>query len=343
MAYKSPLQLKALLQRVLAEQPGETDVTELARTAFMFASTRLRQLMGQGRLHLQSFHIPLEGIAFDCIAELFERSEDGVFVELRDSFSGSRDLALLEESEVLHYFRSIVFTSVGDGIFRMYREHDPILAKILRNLKIAVRKSPRLCSIARFGTAYVAASTIDRHNGPIVVLSLDDIEKELSRAVSPGLPMQEIEAVVEEITRLKAGEHPMCAILDLAVALKRIASRGEIPVGAVVSADASLLMEDIERIVRSAGAAALLELRAQYVGKQKVTVQLFEQYSHAISDILRDTFIRNDGSDTSQVAYLQRYVVGLGWEEYRSRHRAHFEYMIRKAKRLVQKELQELL
>ncbi|HAV24266.1 MAG TPA: hypothetical protein DCX46_12410, partial [Bacteroidetes bacterium] len=119
--------------------------------------------------------------------------------------------------------------------------------------------------------------------------------------------------------------------------------RGEIPVGVVVSVDAALLMEDIERIVRSAGAAALLELRTQYVEKHKVTDQLFEQYAHAIIDILRDTFIRNDGSDTSQVAYLQRYVLGFEWEVYRSRHRAHFEYMVRKAKRLVQKELQELV
>ncbi|HCA81933.1 MAG TPA: hypothetical protein DEP53_19560 [Bacteroidetes bacterium] len=57
----------------MGESPREAEVNALVRIADSFASQCIRQLLHSGRLHLHSFAITFEGVAFDCIAEMFQR------------------------------------------------------------------------------------------------------------------------------------------------------------------------------------------------------------------------------------------------------------------------------
>lgn len=64
--------------------------------------------------------------ALDCIAEMFERDEDGNFLELHLFFSTERDIEKCPGEVTLSDFRSLVYSKLNDGIFRLYREYDPV-------------------------------------------------------------------------------------------------------------------------------------------------------------------------------------------------------------------------
>ncbi len=127
---------------MIRENCPEAAANAVVRRAYQLALVRLRQLMNSGRLHLHSFGIPVEGVAFDCIAELFQRDEEGRFVDIADYFSGDRSMDLMDEDEARHHFRVLVFRKLQDGISRLYRENDPILSRLIRNIKVAFCGTP---------------------------------------------------------------------------------------------------------------------------------------------------------------------------------------------------------
>ena len=137
------------LRACIGNPPTEQEANAVARLGYQFALVRLKQMIASGRLHLGSFQIALEGIAFDCIAELLERDSEGRFPELEEYFTGDLDLQDLEDFELEDHFRALVFTKVADGVFRLYRDNDPLLARIIRNLKAAVRADPAFRQVDR--------------------------------------------------------------------------------------------------------------------------------------------------------------------------------------------------
>lgn len=338
----STTDLRPRLEAVLSGRSSEADVTALARIALQLALTRLRQLLGSGRLHLESFQIPLNGLAFDCIAELFERDADSRFVELHAYFAGEREPAGLHDAELVHHFRLLVFTSVSDGIFRLYREHDPVLARIIRVVKLGLRRSPQLVSYRRFGETMICLAGKEAHPEDLPVMPLEQVEHWTALHHRPGATAPEVLRALGELLR-GGGTSSSVRLIDLAVALKRLSSRGAVPASQVITMDDDMLKQDVSAIVSSATAAALEQLRQTYVRTSKMPVEVFDGYGRAIAEILQDTYVHNNGSDVSQSEYLRRHVPGLTHEDYRSDHRALFEYMVRKAKRAVQAELRELL
>ena len=179
---QAPKNLHTLLESVLSGSGSESEINSLVRLAFNVASFRLRQLVKSGRLHLHSFAISVEGIAFDCIAERFQRDECGSFVELEGYFSESRSLQILDEHEVEHYFRRLVFSKLNEGIFRLYRENDPVLGRILRNLKTAAQSTRGLKQFERPGQVYVYTCGEDHRNDQLPEFPIDQIQTEHARA-----------------------------------------------------------------------------------------------------------------------------------------------------------------
>ena len=335
--------LRRLIERAMLGTASEAEVTELAKFAYTIAATRLKQLISSGRLHIQSFNVPLDGIAFDCIAELFERDGDGVFVELASCFEGKRSTENLSDEEVLQCFRQAVFMSIDDGIYRIYRENDPILGRIIRNLKLALQKEPQLSTVSRFGQVHIC---VNGHHDMLDHLPMyphHELEQRLTELLRAG---ESSVSAIHSVAMLLCTEDQyrrIIPLVDVAVVLKRIATRNELPVSSLSMVNESLFEEDITSIVDRAGSVAMEKLRKRYVDPGKMTRETFEQYAAAIHNILKDTFIRNDGSELSQAEYLQRSIQGLSVEAYRASHRSAFEYMVRVAKRMVQQELRELL
>ena len=60
----------------------------------------------------------------------------------------------LDEEEATQQLRILVFSKVNQGLFRLYRENDPILARLIRNIKLAVKADPSFKQLVLLGQVY---------------------------------------------------------------------------------------------------------------------------------------------------------------------------------------------
>jgi hypothetical protein len=328
---------------VLGEHPDEASVNRLVRTAFQYAILRLKQLIHSGKLHIHSFDIPLDGIAFDCIADLFQRDSENRFVDLAEYFIGDRSLNLLDDAEATHHFRSLVFTKLNDGIFRLYRENDPVLSRIIRNVKAAIQKIPDVIILTRLGQTHISSVPECCRNDHLSEIDLDWLEQELRETHVDHL--NTIVAMQELLTIVQRQEHyrRSMALIDAALLLKRLMV--SVPENNVVesASDSSMFTSEIEQHLDESLEIARLELHRRYVRAGKLSDAEFHCYMVALDEMMQDIFLRNDGADKPHHEYLRTSIPDLTIEEYRTIHRTHFEYMVRVVKKIVKDRLKELV
>ena len=337
-----PEALFKLLELALTRRGTEADINALVRIAYQFALYRLKQLMYSGRLHLQSFGIPLEGVAFDCIAELFQRDEDGEFIELKEYFSGERKLDTDQKETAVELFRRLVFSKLHHGLFRLYRENDPILSRILRNIKLALKSSRQLEQKERLGLNYIALiSSTDTDQLPEI--PIDELRAEMMARIRGKDSTKNIVAHVVDILASQDRYRTSFPLIDLALIVKRIATEERLSIEQIVRIDDQILEHDIEGLVLHGMKELEVVLRKRYLETGKIPAELFKCYIAAIREMMTDIYVRNDGTFESQPEYLKHQIENLTTEEYRDRHRTYFEYIVRLAKRHFQEQLRELL
>ncbi|MCX6132233.1 MAG: hypothetical protein NTU47_00355 [Ignavibacteriales bacterium] len=285
----------------------------------------------------------MEGIAFDCIAELFQRDESGTFIELEVYFSENRALELIDEQEAQHYFRRLVFSSLNEGIYRLYRENDPVLGRIIRNLKIVAQSMGDLKQFERLGQTYCYTCGEAERNDQLSEYPIDQLQTELALARHAKKNTQAYVRKFFEILNHQQQYRRFYALIDIAIIIKRIFVQRGTSVQEMVSTDESLLRHDLENILRRSTIELKRSLHQRYVETGKIPFPLFQSYAQALEDMMFDVFANNDGSDLSHVDYLKKYVSDLTLQEYRRTHRTHFEYMVRVARRFVKERVRELL
>jgi hypothetical protein len=84
-------------------------------------------------------------------------------------------------------------------------------------------------------------------------------------------------------------------------------------------------------------------LHQKYVATNKLTSELFDKYWRALETMIYNTYVRNDGAETSHPELLKEHFPGLDTKTYRLVHRTHFEYMARVVKAHIRDQLRELL
>ena len=334
--------LPALLRAVVAGDASPGDINLLVRQSHRMAVVRLRQMVHSGKLHLQSFPLTIDAIAFDCIAELFARDENGHFIDLENYFSDERDLNMLGENQILHFFRALLFRVMQDGIFRLYQENDPILAKILRNTKLVLKQLPEIKQFDQFGIPLLSTCMKDQIDQNLPEMPIEAMV-ELGSRVPQSVTMKEF---IRTFFNLLGGEdeyRKSVSLFDLAVAVKRIGALRKIPLDELILQDPVEMHLDVEKIIEESLGAAKIRLHDRYVGKEKVAEDEFCCYFDAIREIVYDTFVLNDGQAKSLDEHLGKYFPGMTYDLYRSKYRTRFEYMVRISKNLVKQNLKELI
>ncbi len=327
----------------LAHPPTEQEANSLARIGYQIALIRLKQLISSGKLHLASFQIPLEGIAFDCIAEVLERDPEGRFPELEDYFAGCLDWRNLKDHELEDQLRALVFTKVADGIFRLYRENDPLLARIIRNLKYAVRSDASIKQLDRLAQPYFFTCEPAELNEHLPEYPLDQLECEAAGSVSAKSSAGEILQAVFSILNSQNEFRRFYSLMDLAILTKRVRLRQHTALRNDFEIDDALLEADAEATIEKSFAEVSWKLRQRYVVPGKIGPELFQNYTMALHQMVLDTFLENDGGFLSYPEYLGLFIPGLTQEEYRRSHRTHFEYLAKLSKNMVKQNLRELL
>jgi len=305
--------------------------------------------------------IELEDLAIDCIAELFCTDEEGQFPQLKRYYEPKlAEMSEVTDQDVLILTRRLVVRKTKQELSRIFRERDPEGAKIVRNIKVAIRSSEKLHLFREMGKEFVFYK-----NG----LRLDadnafDAEKyrKYLRKTKPPIPDDQLnngfldlyqpnDSVALSINKLLSFIHtmngyqnyvPLEKIVKLIRGVKfhdfRERMRDDENVPTPLD---HLESKEIEGYIRVVIELVESKIDSQYLRTGKLPQSKGEIYSKALEDVLYDLIQKKDNS--SYFRNLKYYLPDLTQREYRQNERSVFEYLAKVAKREFRKHLKELL
>jgi hypothetical protein len=333
-----------LLKQILSGKYASFDIERLVKIVFQISLDRLILLVKLGRLNIKNIPISLNSIAMDCIADLFKRDNSGCLIEIVDFFSGDNDINNLQEDEVKSLFRSLVFTAVNDGMANIFKNYDPIYNKILQNIRYHIRTIPGIKKIEMFNEIYIySCKEVDLQTN-LMAYPVEELEYDLSPLLKGNENSKDYLLLILGLLNEQDKYRRCYSLASIANVIKRIISRRmKDSIETIYSVNDELLDHDIPEIVARCIYDMKMFLNHKFLGKNKISEDLFDKYFAAIEEIIFCSFVQNDGVTITAYDCLKKYYPEITQEEYKNEHCNRFEYMIKIAKNKVKEDLKELL
>lgn len=327
----TPLTTRDALESILSDRPHEAAIQHLVAVCTRMASAYLYLKARLGTLRPEHFGLTFEDLALDSCAELFERDEHDRFVELRNYFD-SVDLPASDDADVEIALRRIVFSKVSEGLFRRFRENDPNLGKVIRNIKDVAGATPGL-RLERYNRQlWIVLGTTSAPLNDMPVAPSETIEAHVTSALgSSGQTQGAVDALKAflELHEYYRNGFPVTAF-------------GEIVRSAFIRLGASFHDDDdderhythqeVGSAIHSATESVRAKMHASYVAKGKVDAETFEIYMRTVRDVLEAQYVHDTASSHSHYDVMAVHVPGLSEHEYHRRHRNRVEYMVKMAR-----------
>jgi hypothetical protein len=265
-------------------------------------------------------------LAYDCIADIFQRNDTGDYVELSAYFNGFP--ARADAHETLIHLRRLVFSKTTQQIHRLYGQHDPALGRILRNVKNAARTSPHLREIERYGEPFLAPAhgdTLEHLPAIEHEMLLHDLLVHAPRnARIPGLMACVARSLLAQSSGARLVSHfDMATLARQWYAMDRQAEPDHDPV------ESQFLHDDTTRIVRASCRSVFRKMRSRYVGRNKISAEIFREACRAIEEFVLNRIVGDGGEEAPLFCRIRDRVPTMTEHEYRVVHRTRMEYLVR--------------
>jgi hypothetical protein len=275
--------------------------------------------------------VSVDQLAFDSIAELFARHDDGRFYELERYFIRVGPLARLSDDQLIAFLRRLIFSAVNNHRYHTFREFEPGLGRISRNIRLALKADASLMLMKRHDMQRVTLRGGSGERG-----SLPNLPPEFLRAdfFAGGFHKSTLRGMLDAIADILTEQTAYADSLPLVqvTELVHTAYAAQRPTEYDPPEDPSVSDEElrllIDRVVKSLRADTL----PGYVRKGKILPNEVPPYCAAITEILELTFMSDDGDELTYFSTFRQHMPGLDGTTYRERHRAILEYLARTAK-----------
>ncbi len=325
------MQLKSLITNVVSSSPQPASVREFVYHCHRLASAYLRRKVASGRLNLNHFSLTLDDLALDSIADLFQRDEHDSFPRLNCFFSSVKFSSRGEE-ECSALTRQLVFSEVNRHLFRLYRESDPSLGKIIRNIKSAAKYSESFILERRGDEIWLCTPSEDRVSESRPMLSPEIAEIRLGSRLPANASLKNFLEALAEILHEENDYYPAFPLVGLALIIRSAFSRLQEDTAGLSGDEYTITSADLEHMIFSSVDSVRKRMRSSYVGKEKLDPQTYESHFLAIRDILVTQFVHDDGFDLTFFDHLRNHMEDLTAGEYQSRHRVYLEYFSKLAR-----------
>ncbi len=302
----------------------------------------------------------LDDVALDCIAELFSGDGNGCFPQLQKYYEPFLSEANMTDADILAQTRRLVVRKTKQELSRIFRERDPEGAKIVRNIKVAIRSSEKLDMFRDLGKEFVFYKQgIDiRNEGPA---NPDVISEYLRRESSPMpedvlharfvdvySPNDSISGAIKKLLKTvhELDDYQNFLAMDVIVKLirnikfsvfrEKLAAEDKVP----TPLD-QLESQEIESYVNVVMDQVNSKIDKLYIGSGKLSQDRARIYSMALRDVLFDLLQKKDSS--SYYRNLKYYLPDLTQSDYRKNERTIFEYLAKVAKKNFRNHLKALL
>lgn len=298
-------------------------------------------LIRRGHLHhLLALHgLSLTDLAFDCICDLFARNDDGRYKALESYFS-AYDVAGFSDEDAFFHLQRLSFTKVRNGLFRLYSEMDPQLARILHNIKVAARALGLFVEIDRLGESCLAPSLCEtsEHLPPV---DIADLTAWLCGEGSGNEFIPELLGKLCMSLRKQTGFSRVVPIVTIGLAIRAFYRQKEIPQLAEPATVIDDGIIDASGAIADACNAVKYKTYRKYVMSGKVSGETFDLYFRVITQMLELRFISNDGAGFQLSESFLTLTPGVTLREYRKKHRNKLEYLARLVQKQVSRTLKE--
>lgn len=328
--------LKDNLPSTLCVPASPRAVSAVIRIAHTFALSGLIAKRSTGllsRLH----GLSLDDLAYDSIADLFQQGADGELPQLRTYFAGI-DIQAVEDEQLVVLFRRLVLGKVGNGVFRLYNEIDPVLGRILRNIKLGITSLKSFDETERFGESCIVPSLCDdlSHLPPA---ERDQLIDGLGAMICGSERIPDLLSALAVYLRGQSIHSRIVPILQIALAFRDLFAHRLPAEEQVVRPVEPTFESETERAIEQASRTIQAEYGRIYIDTDKVPHTTWEMYFAIIETSLRKKFCRDDGNDFSLFQGMRERLPELSRKEYQRLHRSKLEHL----HRLVEKRFIETM
>lgn len=286
----------------------------------------LRIQLQRGSLNDYRFGIPTEDLAIDCIADTFQRDEDGRFITLENYFA-TFDWQQASEEELTISLRRLIFSKVNEGLFRSYRAEDPNLAKIIRNVKEAVKRNSSF-SLRREREVQwiiVGDSTTSDHYLPLAPTAI--LENYITSVLCETSNTYTAVYAFEDFLKQHPYYRNAFPLSEYARVLRACFQNREVPSPATHEINLSLI--DLDSALKKTIKHVRSKLHDTYVRKGKISLHMFETYISALRKILAYHFGAPSEAVGSQYDALATVIPGLSKDSFQTEHRNIMQYLFK--------------
>ena len=257
----------------------------------------LRLQLQRGSLDDYRFGIPTEDLAIDCIADTFQRDEQGRFIMLHHYFEGV-DWKNCSEEELTISLRRLIFSKVNEGLFRSYRAEDPNLAKIIRNIKEAIKRNDGFSLKREREMQWIIVGNPSLSGNHLPIVPRDILENYITAVLCDTSNTYTAVYAFKEFLRLHPYYRNAFPMSEYARVLRACFRNREIPSSSTHETNLSLI--DVENALKKTIVYVRSKLHETYVKKGKVSRTMFETYMKALKKILAYHFGAPNEAASSQ-------------------------------------------
>jgi len=273
--------------------------------------------------------LSIDDVAMDCIASLFERNSDGSFRWLT-SYYQKKNWQTLNEEELLCYTRRLIFSRVHQELCRIWKQGDPSLERLARNLRYAVDRSKHLRICNEFGAPWISTKRrpVD-HDHPH--MSPEYLEAHLTPQLRAHMKMFQVAEALTRVFQEQGTYARSFPLIGAALVVRQAFTKLNVEqVPSPISVPSTPLdEEEMSTILKRSIAAIDSRMQSSYVSSGKIGSAIYSSYLRVVRDILYDEFVMGDGHEKGLFDYLAANVPGLTRIEYTRQHRVRLEYLVR--------------
>jgi len=323
------MSLRAHLESVLSDDPAPAHVRSLIALFHALAIVCLRGRVRSGNHHPSTSGLPIEDLAFDCLGSLFERDAPGRYRLLRRYYSEA-GWARMNDPELLSCTRRLVFSRVHQELCRLWKQGDPSLQKLLRNLKVALRTNRRLVARRIGHDPWLFVSHSVDQAATLPEMSPEYFEAQLIPLLQTGMSMRKVTNAVITVLDDQTWYLKGLPLITIALGIRNSFARLAAALPAVTQES---FPEDRQPLLKTALRTIEARMTSAYVGTGKIDHQTLGVYLRSAFDILYDQYVLGNGEGRTFYEYLCIHRPHTTRSEYRQRHQGYLEYLVRLTKR----------
>ena len=319
-------ELRRLLRVVHTGLPNRRETNDIVCLCHDIATAIVRRKIQRANLDSRLHYSSYGDLAYDCIGELCQRDEQGRLWKLQNYFAGV-NIEDADDAELLIHIRRLISSCINQTIFRIYGELDPQLAKVLRNIKLALKSGCALSPVEKFGEWYLVPAVAET-NEHLPICDVSDLERVLSVRRECGTTTPELLSQFAKFLSEQTTNSRLVSLLTVARAVRSVYGRDNV-IAEHEEMEDGFLQQDTLAVIQSTCRLIDAEYGPKYVRTGGLTRGLFADYMAVVEQTLVSRLLENDGAMATLYERLSSTRLGMSREAYYRDHRSVLEYLVR--------------